>query len=564
MKLIYEPSYQTAIHRRRIADLTDENASLKQKVSDLEAVINLKHEEKLRQIQDGPPPVKSSYTMNTTASWAWGAQNPPFCGPNSVQDTESSFGSNSSQYNDDGWPSTAPSTAPSSAPSTAILPSYMRSTTASRAKAVVTQDNTQSHSQPEEAEPEENKQENQDVVGTQDDGFDWGFNSDQDPLPEEISQTHEPEEASPPEQPTSLSDAEWHLMLERRLGSKYTLTQYIDEGWLRTPAGRVQLRSKFVKALQAEALALGAETWHAWGLVHTPAFMAAHAPSGPWDLLVDRAALIRLGVGMFPSGALSGAYFAGHAPVRAHVATHLVFHGLGGGLRNTTCHFDFAEHTWARDVHRLVYPVLELARELRDGARARRAEDLLARLRREAEDTHADIGRRMLLAALPGAQPWEYHHEALFDTVLRKIEGHAYDQLTRPGDCWGWLDARRQDDVLGYGSTVIRAAFEYGRHGRSAGMAGLGLGLAWEGDKEVDPDSAFGYRHSSWSRGEWWPEINQNCRWEKTTSTRRRRLSVHGADMEGMEKADTVKDSRWKCRRDPRSTLNGLDLALTF
>lgn len=607
MKLIYEPTQPTAVHRRRIADLMEENASLKRRVSSLQAVIKrygyLKQEnincrrrekwvtdkydkmavkyyahydecgglqiqlcrlqEELLQYQKRP--LTKSYFMSTEASRRARRLRSP--STFSEPETVSSYDSNTSQSDDKSSPASSVRNAP--------LPSYMRSTAASRAKAGETSTG--------EASIQLETTQDEDDVEEGDVSFEWppASEPEQDEQPGYPSRSSDSEESDSPDHTSLISDEKWNLMLQGRLGRGFTLTQWVDKSWLSEQAARVKLRSKFVKELQTEALDLGVETWYAWGLAHTPKFMAQYAPSGPWDLLVDRATLICRGVGIYPDGALSGTHFCGHRGLDAQRATRLVFDLLGGGLRNKTCHFDFAR-TWASDLFHDVYPVLDLAREMGDGTRARRTEALLARVRREAEDTHADIARRLLLAALPGPRRpcWEYHHEALFDAVLSGWRDHASEEMDFGG---GFKFAHGPTDRWGrslrHSQVVVQAAYAWydggGRDRAAAAVLPEYLhDVAWNGEKAWDGAHALGYwydRPSPWhslqnyrGEAEWWPEINARCRWERTR-TPRRRPSVHGADVEGMERADsTGQTTRWKARHDPRRTLNWLDLALKF
>lgn len=447
------------------------------------------------------------------------------------------------------------STPPSSAPDAPTpLPSYMKSTAASRSRAVV--------DIPEEPQPETL---HVDEAAKAIDEDEWGYASEEQCVETRDQSTSSSEDDTTPqgEAPQLLSDAAWHHLLERRLGPKFTLTEWIDASWLKTPIAAVKLRSKFVKNLQTEALDLGAETWYAWGIIHTPDFMRTFAPEGHWDLLVDRATLIQRGVGMYDSGSLSGTYFLSHPS--PHRVTHLVFNGLGRGLRNSTCHFD-RSRTWPAQVYELVYPVLELAWALRDEPRARRAENILARLRREAEVTFDEIERRSIMAGLPGVQPWEPHHEELFEAINDSLQEYASVELGATSGMY--ISKERRWGQMPFGNAVVRAALEHGKYGSGSGT-GWYLRSGWYGLNSPAPNCMLGYAyHTSWlhdviGTGDSVQYTRERRHyWEQTA--RRRRPSVHGTDVPAMAWADEEPESRWKLRRDPRVTLNWLDLALCF
>lgn len=360
-------------------------------------------------------------------------------------------------------------------------------------------------------------------------------------------------------------DNEWHLMLEARLGKGYVLTQWADQSWLKGGAGAVRLRSRFVKDILHDALELAAEIWYAWCRVNRPEFVAKYAPEGPWDLLLDRQTLIYRGVGIYPSGHLSGNHFEGFPG--AQTLTHLVYNCFGGGLRNTYCHFD-SEDSWPASVYALVYPVLEFAKAVDDEPRAQKAMLLLEKLGTEATETYAEIGRMVWLSALPESRPWEHHHAELFDTVLAEL-GHHVDSSLSAKEPWRRSADSRAWGRPTYGRAVLRAALEYRQRGRLVRQR-CGLGSDWKGTA-YNPSEALGYSWGSWSQGnvalyyELSPEYIPPAPSWRQSERRTRRISVCGADIEGMHKThDAPKDSRWKCRRDPRLALNWLDLALKF
>lgn len=368
------------------------------------------------------------------------------------------------------------------------------------------------------------------------------------------------------------SEEEWHLMLQTRLGKRYVLTQWADDRWLSGRYGAVRLRSRFVKNILREALELAAEIWYAWCCVHRPDFIEYEAPEGPWDLHLDRQSLIQNGVGIYPNGKLSGCHFEG-VP-QAQRLTHLVFNCFGGGLRNELCHFG-SKRSWPSSVHWLVYPVLEFAMEVGDYPRAQKAVLLLQKLRAEAVETYAEIERMFLLSNLPEARTWELEHHQImtFSKVLRGLEFYP--------DFWATLHVDQPSkerlakllewEKQQYGPAVVLAALQYRgqrRAVRALGLEAHGWSMSWK-ERVYNPQEALGF---AWDADcprflhdwKYW-HVYSPWKRQQAFSLKRRAGSVCGADIEGMDKSfEAPKNSRWKCRRDPRINLNWLDLALNF
>lgn len=356
----------------------------------------------------------------------------------------------------------------------------MRSTAASRAKAAV----------PAAASPTSTEQ------GEQEEAYPWsldasdeGYHSEEDEEQEKEEKKWDEEQEEKEEKkweegeekheegaheeaaatPISLADDEWALTMRRRLGwDVHSLAQRTgtDLTWLRGPAGGVRLPSHFVKATQRAALDLAAEAFYGWGMRHRPDKMRRWAPEGPWDLALDRQSLgDRYGIGMYPSGQITGAFFFSAPPdhmVPTNVAdrlTRLAIDGFGRDLRNRSCHFNAKESSAAWMLHAQVHPVLEFAELAADEGCADGARALLAAVRREAEAAYDEVEGLALLRALPGAEaagvrPWAHHHEVLFQDVLTRFY--------KP-----WYHEYGEDRSYRYGGAVLHAAFMYEESGGS-------------------------------------------------------------------------------------------------
>lgn len=616
MTLVCAAPDKSAVHRRRIQDLLDKNAALTKRVGELVTKVN-KHKDLKNEIKDcrsnlrwaqwrnvsmqtdilalerkidglkydnrlltkdlveatrqtPGQPQSQGYMASTTASLSkqtWFHRDRPTRDYREYGDTwdeEYYAASHDEDLHRD-------STPPSSAAIGSATPSFMRSTASSRAKAAVL-----TAAAPQKAKEEHPEAE---AAGSSSSGM-W---SDEDLQPDEeyaearwgsMDVIERAEATGVPPSITELTDEAWGMTLEKRLGRNICLTQWTDATWLQGPAGGVRLPSKFVKATQLAALDLAAEALYAWGMRHAPDEMRAWAPEGPCDLRLDRESLIGYGMGVYNSGRVSGDFFYDHSPSKIagrvqdpYRLAHIVFNGFGRDLRNRTYHYYAVSASEAPRLHRLVYPVLEFAEAVRDEDCAARVRDLLLRVRREAEATYAEIEGLSLLSVLPEARAWAHHHEVLFGDVL--------ERWNRPYDV-------KKGGVYRYGSAVVRAALVYKERGGRRGM-GRGLGLDWSYEQEEQRRTKFldvcGYRHYGldwYADGMYWDDVKvgsvpgkgHRIKWspllEPAEIARRRRHSMHGADLDGMARADT-KAGRWKRRRDPRPwTLGWVDLAVKF
>lgn len=618
MTLVCAAPDKSAVHRRRIQDLLDKNAALTKRVGELADKVNrhkdlkneiiqsrssvrwaqvksvsmqndihdlerkisrLKYDNRLlikelvEATRETPGQSQSQgYMASTTASLSkltWFHRDRPvrdYLGYDDASDEESYTASYYEALHRD-----SKSTPPSSAATRSATPSFMRSTASSRAKAAVP--TAEASQQAREAQPEA------EAAGSSSSGL-W---SDEDLQSDEeyaearwrsMDIVEKAEATGVPPYIGDLTDEAWGMTLEKRLGRNICLTQWTDATWLQGPAGGVRLPSKFVKATQFAALDLAAEALYAWGMRQAPDKMRAWAPEGPCDLRLDRQSLIRYGIGVFNSGEISGDFFYLHGPSKiagciqdSYRLTHIVFNGFGRDLRNSTYHY-FAEcASEPPRLHKLVYPVLEFAEAVGDETCAARARDLLRSVRREAEAVYAEIEGLSLLSVLPEAPPWAHHHEVLFKDVLKR-----WDNPYRVA----------KGGVYRYGSAVVRAALVYKERGGSLRMSS-DLDLDWiyeqEEQRRTNVLDICGYGHYdfSWAgKGMYWSEVKvgsessegHRINWypllEPVEIARRRRHSMHGADLAGMARADT-KAGRWKRRRDPRPwTLGCMDLAVKF
>lgn len=570
MKLQYESLYVSEVHRRTIARLTDEKRALQQDVVCLRSTISkhrsmendLAHyQRRVRKAEEKAWKYKDELDNNRhehqrlvnrlyarasspAVSSAWRQGSPATTWSESGDghwDSDSGWSSTTKWNSSSKTSSRQSSQAPS--PEAKPVPSFMRSTAASRARECKPLTN-----------PEPGTKE--DVHSISSDTFESEWENDSQFF-HDCQMASQAQEKALGTQEAVLPDHLWRGLLQKR---SHSVTPFMSDApeWVCGYPGMIKLRSRFVKDLYHKALEVAAEVFYEWASIHRPEFIAENAPEGPWDLLLDRSTLISYGIGMYDNGMLSGHFFSGRPG--SWELTYLLFRGIGGGLRNTFCHFNH-DNTWTHQVFGLVHPVLAFAQEAGDERGAFRAQALLDRLRAEAEETYADIERRVLLSALPEARPWGYHHKSCFEKVLQDLRDYTdgrlqpSDKLRFQSNEWeGWK----------YGQAVLQAAFEYRRQGRMADL-GNRIGIDWDvpGYKTT---RALGYDFSEWESLDCDSnKTGKRSEWrEEQGMPRTRRPSVHGSDVEAMERANFPRPSRWKKRRDPRETLDGLDLALKF
>lgn len=250
-------------------------------------------------------------------------------------------------------------------------------------------------------------------------------------------------------------------------------------------------------------------------------------------------------------GEWSGSHFA-HTKNPWRVSDLL--YGYIGELRNCTYHFERHTSTWPRRLHELIHPVLEFAKGLDDDIRADRAKALLKRLFEEADETYAFIERNQWLSELPGARLWPHHCQELFEQVRDSIAKHVDWQMAGadPYRKWLLLECR-------YGSAVLRAAWHHNYRPRPVRQE------EWDDpistDRRTDLSAALGYCQNYYAGKDPHDVWVRHSGTAGRTRHVERRVSVTGSDCKAMARAGWAR-SRWKDRKDPRTTLGWLDMAL--